>query len=39
MKTEYFRVIFKGRVLFGPKPLKYGIEFYYEFCEENVFKS
>jgi hypothetical protein len=39
LKTKYFRVTFKQKVLFGPKPLKYSIEFYYEFCEENDFKS
>jgi hypothetical protein len=38
LKTIYFRVTFKERALFGPKPLKYDIEFYYESCEKNVFK-
>jgi hypothetical protein len=36
VKTKYFRVTFQKRVLFGPKPLKYSIEFYYEFCEKMV---
>jgi hypothetical protein len=37
-ETKYFRVAFKERILFGSKLLKYGIEFYHEFCEKNVFK-
>jgi hypothetical protein len=39
VKIKYFRVKFKRRAPFGPKPLKYDIKFYYEFCEKNVFKT
>ena len=38
LKPKYFRLIFKRRALFGPKPLKYNIELYFEFCEKNIFK-